>query len=179
MVGGDESDGVAPGQWGRDRSWLQRVVAGVSGSTAGVIWTQGWLRPRRQGAFLPIPPQLQFLREQRFKVVKWRGGREKRESLGEGGGNEWSFVFWLEVDARGTVMVVLHVCVCVCVRTCTHVCMPGTLLTPQNHAVGSHDQHHFSDGETEAQRGSEITPLVKEQRTGIQDHQTPAREQLS
>lgn len=28
MVGGDESDGVAPGQWGRDRSWLQRVGAG-------------------------------------------------------------------------------------------------------------------------------------------------------
>lgn len=31
MVGGDESDGVAPGLWGRDRSWLQRVVAGGSG----------------------------------------------------------------------------------------------------------------------------------------------------
>lgn len=129
-MGGDESDGVAPGQWGRDRSWLQRVAAGGSGSTAGVIWTQGWLRPRRQGAFLPIQrPQLQFLREQRFKVVKWRGGREKRESLGKGGGIEWSFVFWLEVDARGTVMVVLCVWVCVCERMCACQALCSPLRT--------------------------------------------------
>lgn len=31
MVGGDESDGIAPGQWGRDRSQLQRFGAGARG----------------------------------------------------------------------------------------------------------------------------------------------------
>ena len=55
----------------------------------------------------------------------------------------------------------------------------GTLLTPRNHPAGWHDQHSVSDRETEVPRGSEITPLVKEQRTGSQHHQTPAREKLS
>lgn len=32
MVGGDKSDGMAPGQWGRDKSWLQRFGAGGPGS---------------------------------------------------------------------------------------------------------------------------------------------------
>lgn len=41
--------------------------------------------------------------------MEWHGGREKREFPSEGGGNEESFVFWLEVDARGKVIVVLCV----------------------------------------------------------------------
>lgn len=45
MVGGDESEGTAPGQWGRDRGWLQRFGAGGKGFTA-----RGHLDPGPLGA---------------------------------------------------------------------------------------------------------------------------------
>lgn len=77
--------------------------------------------------------------------MEWHGGGKKRENSGEGGGKEWSFVFWLETDARGSVMVA-------CVHAHARKCARHTLLTPQNHPATWHDQHHFSDGETEELR---------------------------
>ena len=61
-------------------------------------------------------------------------------------------------------MVVLCVCVCVCVCVCgvqalnplSTSYVPGTLLVPQNHLARWRDQHHLSDEETEAHRGSVV-----------------------
>lgn len=84
---------------------------------------------------------------------------------------------------RERVRACVHVCMCVCVMQTLNPLstyyVPGTLLGPQNHPARWRDQHHFSDGETEVQKGSEVPQLVKEQRTGSQDHQTPGLEQLS
>lgn len=53
MVGGDESEGTAPGQWGSDRAGYRDLGLGARDSRQGVIWIQGYLRPREQCACLP------------------------------------------------------------------------------------------------------------------------------
>lgn len=56
MVGGDESNGIAPGQWGRDRNWQQRVGAQGKGSMA-----RGHLDPGLAEAKVPsFPPPPAF-----------------------------------------------------------------------------------------------------------------------
>lgn len=65
------------------------------GPWQGVIWTQGWLRPR----YLPSLHPRHSLGSRgsglwsRVGSKGQTGQRERRENLGERGGTEWCFVF--------------------------------------------------------------------------------------
>lgn len=79
MVGGDESDGSAPGQWGRDRNWLQRFGAGGEGSTArGQLDLR--LAEAQEARCLPFLCRPNSLAGRGYRVG-WaaRGGQNRRE----------------------------------------------------------------------------------------------------
>lgn len=105
MVGGDESEGTAPGQWGDGQGlaseiwgWGQEFHSKGS-SRSGATWC------------LPSLYHPNSIAEAQGCGVGGQQGadrcRERRENLGRRGRNEWSFVSRPEVDARGTAVVVL------------------------------------------------------------------------